>query len=893
MRVLIAALLAINGTAIIVSEGSLGDLVACLTVSSSKVLLPDSPSYLEYAVGTNLRYDDLLPMAVVNATTVEDIRSTLLCSKKHELGFTVRGGGHSFEGASSRRKDGVLVILDSFNAVREYDALAGSITIESGMRLGKLYGEVISRTNTSVIAGGTCATVGVVGHMLCGGYGYLGRAIGLTSDQVVQIEMLTSEGDLVTSSQNGSNPELFWALRGSCMSAFGIITSITLRLTPVASDKITIIDLPSSSLDGAEAMLQWWQTYATVEAPSAFTSTLTFSKTSAKFRGVYLGNAAQAQASVLPQIVAGFSGLLTEQEVEAGVREGSFLDAVLFWSSDPALTSLDDLLAIHSLPSLESRQKSTISRRKAKSYLPLRPLSASAFETIRELFASGKINQMEFKAYGGVVPAGRAFTDDRSPLWRGHIFETHWGSSHSTNTSLSPAEQHNLDSLLVQGVEEAAAILEPLFGTPYAYPGYIDLNIVDPGKQYFGDANARKLRKMQKKWDPKGYLRSPASDYLLSPPRLSSLHFVGSFGTSTITSWRLSSGGSGVEEEKFSLSLIGSVTALPNAVWLQRGQGQTKDILYACHEISDYQQKQSGAISAFRILDDGSLTLINSQSSSGGSPNFLHVHALTSRQVVYVANACNPPSVGVIAIDAAGGGLGDVVQTVSFGGANGCVADQPFLHMVTVHPSGDVLFAVDRNDDSVFIYRLLPDGLIDESSKVVLKLAAGTGPRHLAFSSSGAFVFILGETANTLAVVRLDDLAVLATYSTLRADESGQNMAAAEVAVGRCGDADCVYATNRDISSDPNLGRSSVAVFRVVGEDKQGQSVSLALVQHVFSGGIHPRSFEILPAGSLAVVSNKDSHNAVVFDRSSSDGSLTLLDAFDVLPEAPQPVQFL
>ena len=32
---------------------------------------------------------------------------------------------------------------------------------------------------------GTCPTVGVTGHILCGGYGRLGRYTGLTSDQVL------------------------------------------------------------------------------------------------------------------------------------------------------------------------------------------------------------------------------------------------------------------------------------------------------------------------------------------------------------------------------------------------------------------------------------------------------------------------------------------------------------------------------------------------------------------------------------------------------------------------------------------------------------------------------------------------------------------------------------
>jgi hypothetical protein len=36
------------------------------------------------------------------------------------------------------------------------------------MRLAKLYGSIINITQDFVVAGGTCPTVGVTGHTLCG-----------------------------------------------------------------------------------------------------------------------------------------------------------------------------------------------------------------------------------------------------------------------------------------------------------------------------------------------------------------------------------------------------------------------------------------------------------------------------------------------------------------------------------------------------------------------------------------------------------------------------------------------------------------------------------------------------------------------------------------------------
>jgi FAD/FMN-containing dehydrogenase len=43
---------------------------------------------------------------------------------------------------------------------------------------------------------GTFAMVGVVGHVLCGGYGVLGRQLGWASDNVVRFELVNASGDV-------------------------------------------------------------------------------------------------------------------------------------------------------------------------------------------------------------------------------------------------------------------------------------------------------------------------------------------------------------------------------------------------------------------------------------------------------------------------------------------------------------------------------------------------------------------------------------------------------------------------------------------------------------------------------------------------------------------------
>jgi 6-phosphogluconolactonase len=57
-------------------------------------------------------------------------------------------------------------------------------------------------------------------------------------------------------------------------------------------------------------------------------------------------------------------------------------------------------------------------------------------------------------------------------------------------------------------------------------------------------------------------------------------------------------------------------------------------------------------------------------------------------------------------------------------------------------------------------------------------------------------------------------------------------------------------------------------VFEVLSEGV------LKLVQHVDSGGCHPRHFKITPDGSCLVVANRDSNNVLAFRRDKTTGML-------------------
>ena len=78
---------------------------------------------------------------------------------------------------------------------------------------------------------GSAPDVCVTGYVLGGGAGWMIRRYGLAANSVRSAELVTADGRQVRADA-GSEPDLFWALRGGGGS-FGVVTALELELFPV------------------------------------------------------------------------------------------------------------------------------------------------------------------------------------------------------------------------------------------------------------------------------------------------------------------------------------------------------------------------------------------------------------------------------------------------------------------------------------------------------------------------------------------------------------------------------------------------------------------------------------------------------------------------------------
>ncbi|MBP1097522.1 FAD-binding oxidoreductase [Bradyrhizobium diazoefficiens] len=199
-----------------------------LSRQDATLLKPDDPEFWKFQPSFNAR-TTLVPKLRALCKTPKSVGVMIDWCRSNRIPFALRSGGHCYEGLS--QSCDVVVDTRCMDMIK-VDRKTNTATVGAGASLGALY-KAIAPAGLSFPAG-SCPTVGIAGHVLGGGYGYLGRALGLACDSALGIDLVDCDGaDVVAHAHQ--NSDLFWACRGGGGGSFGAATSFRLQLHPLRS----------------------------------------------------------------------------------------------------------------------------------------------------------------------------------------------------------------------------------------------------------------------------------------------------------------------------------------------------------------------------------------------------------------------------------------------------------------------------------------------------------------------------------------------------------------------------------------------------------------------------------------------------------------------------------
>jgi hypothetical protein len=214
-----------------------------------RVATPSDSDWDEARRAWNLAADQQ-PAAVAFVESADDVAKVVGFARENVLRVTGQGTGHGAAPLGAL-DDTILIKTERMRGVEVKD---DSARIEAGALAEDVAEAAIQKDRCSMP--GTSPNVGVTGYTLGGGLSWLGRKYGWACNRVTSIELVTADGEARTVDA-GTEPDLFWALRGGG-GGFAIATALHVELLPITEAYAGALLLPPElTSDGVRAYRDW------------------------------------------------------------------------------------------------------------------------------------------------------------------------------------------------------------------------------------------------------------------------------------------------------------------------------------------------------------------------------------------------------------------------------------------------------------------------------------------------------------------------------------------------------------------------------------------------------------------------------------------------------------
>ncbi len=187
---------------------------------------------------------DIAPAAIARCRNTEDVVQAVNYAVHRGLDASVRAGGHNVAG-TALVEDGLVIDVSQMRGVR-VDTDRGVAHVQGGALLADV--DQATYEHGLVTPSGFISDTGIGGLALRGGMGHTMRKFGLTCDNIVGAELVTSDGTVRRVTEEDT--DLMWALRGGPLD-LGVVTEFEFRLHPI-EPKVRLILSAYPAETGAE-----------------------------------------------------------------------------------------------------------------------------------------------------------------------------------------------------------------------------------------------------------------------------------------------------------------------------------------------------------------------------------------------------------------------------------------------------------------------------------------------------------------------------------------------------------------------------------------------------------------------------------------------------------------
>src|SRR3954449_3378446 len=189
----------------VIGEAAVHQLDAVLAGS---VLTPEHPEYDDARKVWNGMIDRR-PAVIARCKAVSDVIQAVDFARANAMTVAVRSGGHSVPGYGTC-DEGIVIGGSGIKGIK-LDPDKRTVQAQAGLTWGEF--DAAPQQYGLAVTGGRFSTTGIAGLTLGSGSGWLERKCGLTGDNLLDAELVTADGSVVTASP-AENEDLFWGLHG-------------------------------------------------------------------------------------------------------------------------------------------------------------------------------------------------------------------------------------------------------------------------------------------------------------------------------------------------------------------------------------------------------------------------------------------------------------------------------------------------------------------------------------------------------------------------------------------------------------------------------------------------------------------------------------------------------